>query len=142
MPSLRYFVFAVLILSLVAVVPSVVAQITSGAITGVVTDASGAAVSGADVTVTSTQTGATRTATTSAEGTFGFQELSPGLYNITVSKQGFKKVQEKNIELHVSDITNVPIKLPLGTVAETVVVEASAVQVETQTGTVGNVLDG
>src|ERR1700737_2073024 len=115
MPSLRYFVFGVLILSLVAAVPSVVAQITSGTLTGVVTDASGAAVSGAGVTVTSTPTGATRTATTSREGTIGFQELSPGLYTITVSKQGFKKVQEKNIELHVSDITNVPIKLPLGT---------------------------
>ncbi len=44
--------------------------------------------------------------------------------------------------LHVSDITNVPIKLPVGALAETVVVEATAVQVETQTGTVGNVVNG
>src|SRR6266404_4595201 len=139
MPAVRYFVFCVLILCLVAAVPSVIAQITSGTITGLVTDDSGSAVAGASVTVTSTQTAATRTATTSAEGTFSFQELSPGLYNISVMKQGFKKVQEKNIELHVSDITNVPIKLPLGTFAETVLVEASPVQVETQTGTVGDV---
>ncbi len=127
---------------LLVLVPVASAQKVSGTITGVVTDDSGAVVADASVTVTSTQTGATRTSHTNAEGSFSFPELNPGVYNITVTKQGFKKVQEKNIELHVSDITSLPIKLPLGAVAETVVVEATAVQVETQTGTVGNVVNG
>src|SRR6267143_3330110 len=142
MPAVRYFVFCVLIICLVAAVPSVAAQITSGTITGLVTDDSGSAVAGASVTVTFTQTGATRTATTSAEGTFSFQELSPGLYNITVSKQGFKKVEQRGVEAHVSDLTNVMIKMPVGGIVETVEVEASAVQVETQSGVVGNVVTG
>ncbi len=142
MPAVRYFVFCVLIICLAAAVPSVAAQITSGTITGLVTDDSGSAVAGASVTVTSTQTGATRTATTSAEGTFSFQELSPGLYNITVSKQGFKKVEQRGVEAHVSDLTNVMIKMPVGGIVETVEVEASAVQVETQSGVVGNVVTG
>src|SRR6266404_4948134 len=142
MPAVRYFVFCVLIICLAAAVPSVAAQITSGTITGLVTDDSGSAVAGASVTVTSTQTGATRTATTSAEGTFSFQELSPGLYNITVSKQGFKKVEQRGVEAHVSDLTNVTIKMPVGGIVETVEVEASAVQVETQSGEVGNVVTG
>jgi hypothetical protein len=142
MPAVRYFVFCVLIICLVPAVPSVVAQITSGTITGLVTDDSGSAVAGASVTVTFTQTGATRTATTSAEGTFSFQELSPGLYNITVSKQGFKKVEQRGVEAHVSDLTNVTIKMPVGGIVETVEVEASAVQVETQSGEVGNVVTG
>src|SRR5258708_13005380 len=119
MPVVRYFVFCVLILCLVAAVPSVIAQITSGTITGLATDDSGSAVAGASVTVTFTQTGATRTATTSAEGTFSFQELSPGLYNITVSKQGFKKVEQRGVEPHLSNLTNVTIKTPLAGILET-----------------------
>jgi len=136
MPAVRYFVFCVLILCLVAAVPSVIAQITSGTITGLVTDDSGSAVAGASVTVTFTQTGATRTATTSAEGTFSFQELSPACTTFTVSKQGFKKVEQRGVEAHVSDLTNVTIKMPVGGIVETVEVEASAVQVETQSGEV------
>src|ERR1700730_10430755 len=142
MPKLRYFVFAVFVPCLLMTGRSALAQQISGTITGVVTDATGAALADASVTVTSVQTGASRTSQTNSEGSFSFPELNPGIYNISVTKQGFKKVQEKNIELHVSDITNVPIKLPLGAVNETVVVEASPVQVETQTGTVGDVVNG
>lgn len=130
------------ILLALALVPSGFAQKTTGTITGAVTDDSGAFVADANVTITSVQTGASRTGQTNSEGSFSFPDLNPGMYNISVTKAGFKKVQEKNIELHVSDITNVPVKLPLGAIAETVVVEASAVQVETQTGTVGNVVNG
>ena len=142
MRNARYFVFAALIISLLALVSPVGAQITSGTITGVVTDDSGAAIAGASVTISSTQTGATRSATTSGDGTFSFPELSPGLYNITVSKQGFKKVEQKGVEAHVADLTSVTIKMPVGAVVETVEVQASAVQVETQTGAVGNVVTG
>src|SRR5258708_35801523 len=141
MPSSRCVVLASFIFSLLALVSSGFAQKISGTITGVVTDDTGAVLPDASVTVTSVQTGASRTSQTNSEGSFSFPELNPGIYNISVTKQGFKKVQEKNIELQVSDITNVPIKLPLGTVAETVVLEATAVQVETQTGTVGNVVN-
>lgn len=142
MRNLRYFVFAALIISLLAVVPSAVAQKTSGTITGVVTDTSGAAVAGASVTITSTQTGAVRTTTTNSEGSFSFPELSPGIYNIIITKEGFKKVEQKGVEAHVADLTNVTIKMPVGGVVETVEVQASAVQVETQTGVVGNLVTG
>src|SRR5258708_27004006 len=136
----RLWVSVVVVLLVLVAIAS--GQKTTGMITGVVTDGSGAAVVEESVTITSTQTGATRTSNTNSEGSFSFPELNPGVYNISVTKQGFKKVQEKNVELHVSDITNGPIKLPLGTVAETVVVEATAVQVESQTGTVCTVGNG
>ncbi len=142
MRNLRYFIFATLIISLLAFVPAAVAQITSGTITGVVTDTSGAVVAGASVTITSTQTGSVRTATTNSEGNFSFPELSPGVYNITVTKQGFKKVEQKGVEAHVADLNNVTIKMPVGGMVETVEVQASAVQVETQTGVVGNLVTG
>src|SRR5215472_8483252 len=130
------------VLFALAVAPSAFAQKITGTITGVVTDDSGAAMPDASVTVTSVQTGAKRTATTNAEGSFSFPELNPGMYNISVTKTGFKKVEEKNVELHVSDITNVTLKLPVGAVVETVEVQASAVQVETQSGAVGGVVNG
>src|SRR6266850_1290230 len=142
MRNARYFLFATLIISLLAFVPAAVAQITSGTITGVVTDTSGAAVAGASVTIASTQTGSVRTATTNSEGNFSFPELSPGVYNITVTKQGFKKVEQKGVEAHVADLNNVTIKMPVGGMVETVEVQASAVQVETQTGVVGNLVTG
>lgn len=142
MRNLRYFVFATLIISLLALVPSVFAQKITGTITGVVTDDSGAVLPDASVTVTSTQTGASRTTTTGSDGSFSFPELNPGVYNVSVTKQGFKKVTTRNVELHVSDITTVPIKLPVGGIVELVEVQATAVQVETQSGTVGNVVNG
>src|SRR6476660_8150985 len=110
----RFSLIAAFVVFLLALVPSAVAQITSGTITGVVTDTSGAVVAGANVTITSTQTGGVRTSTTSAEGSFSFPELSPGIYNITVTKQGFKKVEQKGVEAHVADLTNVTIKMPVG----------------------------
>src|SRR5258706_1002094 len=142
MRNLRNLIFAALIISLLAFVPAAVAQTTSGTIIGVVTDTSGAAVAGASVTISSAQTGSVRTATTNSEGSFSFPELSPGVYNITVTEQGFKKVEQKGVEAHVADLTNVTIKMPVGGMVETVEVQASAVQVETQTGVVGNLVTG
>lgn len=117
-------------LLLMAIAPSVFAQKTSGTITGTVTDTSGAALADARVSAVSTQTGATRFANTNTEGSFSFPELNPGMYDIKVTKDGFKTVEEKNVELHVSDITNLALKLPVGGMAETVEVQASAIQVE------------
>jgi len=121
---------------------SVNAQKITGSVTGVVTDESGASVADASVTIVSEQTGASRSVTTSAEGAFSFQELNAGMYRLVVTKSGFKKVEERNLEVHVSDIASVTVKLPVGVIVETVTVEASSVQVETQTGTVGNIITG
>jgi Carboxypeptidase regulatory-like domain len=127
---------------LLAVVPSAFAQKITGTITGTVTDVSGAVIADASVTVTSTKTGASRTTNTNSDGSYSFPDLEAGVYTVSATKTGFKKVTEKDVELHVSDITTVTVKLPVGGVSESVVVEASAVQVETQSGTVGNVVNG
>src|SRR5215813_528423 len=127
--------------SFVLVAP-VQAQKVTGSITGEVTDSSGAMLPGAMVVAVAVETGARRTTTTNDQGTFDFPELNPSAYNLTISKEGFKKVEAKNVIVHVSDITNLSLQLTLGGVAETVVVEASAVLVETQTGTVGNLVNG
>jgi len=124
------------------IIVSVNAQKTTGSVSGTVTDESGASVADANVTIVADLTGASRSTATSAEGTFSFQELNAGTYKLIVSKSGFKKVEERNLEVHVSDIATVTVKLPVGVLVETVTVEASSVQVETQTGTVSNIING
>ena len=66
---------------------------TQGGITGTVTDSSGAAIPGADVTVTNTATRGTRKTTTNAEGLYTFPSLPPGIYELKVELQGFKTAE-------------------------------------------------
>jgi Carboxypeptidase regulatory-like domain len=130
------------LLSLLVFFQPAFAQKVTGSITGEVTDSTGAMLPGVTVLVVSAETGAQRTVTTNNQGAFDLQELNPGTYSVTITKSGFKKVEAKDVVVHVSDITHLTLQLSVGGLSETVVVEASAVQVETQTGTVGNVVDG
>lgn len=118
------------------------AQKFTGTITGIVTDPSGAVVAGAEVTVTNPATGAVRTVKTSDHGEYSFPELPASNYDLTVTAANFKEHVTKAIELNVSSITTVNVVMALGGATEQVVVEANAVQVETATGTVGNVVEG
>ena len=118
------------------------AQKFTGTITGTVTDPSGAVVPGVSVTVVNDRTGASRTTTTNDQGSFSFPELDAGTYTMTVNKPGFKKLTEKNVELHVADVTTLNVTMQVGAASETVTVEASPVQVNTETGEVSNIMLG
>src|SRR5216683_1475449 len=122
--------------------PAASAQKITGLITGTVTDPSGAAVPDATVTVVNERTSATRSTTTNGEGSFSFPELDPGMYALTVNKTGFKKLTERNVELHVADVTSLNVKMEMGAASETVVVEAAPITVNTSTGDVGNIMLG
>ena len=80
---------------LVWVVSAALAQQDMGVITGVVSDATGAAVPSARVTVTNSETSETRTVTTSESGAYTVGPLRIGLYTVAVEKQGFKKSVEQ-----------------------------------------------
>jgi len=127
---------------LLVLAPSASAQKTSGTITGTVTDPSGAVVPSATVSVVSERTGAAREAMTNEQGSFSFPELQPGTYSITVNKAGFKKLSLRGVELHVADVTNLNLKIDMGAASETVMVESSAVSVNTSTGDVSNIMLG
>jgi hypothetical protein len=118
------------------------AQKSTGTIRGVVTDKSGAAVVGATVTATNTATGESRTATTNDQGEFVVPELRAGTYQVRTKKASFKESIANDVELNVSSTRSVNPVLEVGAVEERVVVEANPIQVETTTGTVGNVVDG
>src|SRR5689334_10025372 len=82
----------VFLLALVVFMTPLTAQERFGGLSGTITDTQKLAVPGATVTATNNQTGASRTAVTSADGTYRIAELPPGRYTVTVELQGFQKV--------------------------------------------------
>lgn len=118
------------------------AQRFSGSIGGVVTDPQGAVVPGAQVTITNQATGASQTAITTSAGAYSAPSLDPGNYTISVKSSSFKEFVAKNVTVNVSTATTVNAVLQLGNANEEVTVEGSAIQVETSSGAVGNVING
>jgi hypothetical protein len=139
------YVFSALFCFLLLVLTAplaVKAQQYSGTITGTVTDPSGAAIAGAAVTATNTGNNASYSTTTSEQGVYSFAQLPVGVYNIVVKQGSFKEFTTKAVEVHVSTTTEVNVKLEMGAASEMITVEASAVQVQTATAEVGEVVDG
>ena len=123
-----------------ALVPSSVAQ-TFGEITGVVTDTSGAVVAGATVTVTNTQTNATRAAVTNNVGNYSFPALPPGVYNVKVEIQGFQPEIRSGVELQVQQVARLDFQLNVGSVSTAVEVTGGAPLLTTENATLGTVSD-
>src|SRR6266404_3670528 len=114
----------------------------TGTISGAVTDKSGAVIPGATVSVTNDSTGEVRTVTTNQAGEYVVVELNPGTYTVAVKQTGFKEFIAKDVVLNVSSVTTANARLDVGNINEQVTVEANQVQVETATGSVGNVVEG
>jgi hypothetical protein len=112
------------------------AQQGTGAITGTVTDTSGAVIPDVTVTITNTLTGAVaRKLQTNASGFYDAEALLVGTYQVVVEKTGFQRTVRSGIILNLADRLAVNFTLKLGTVSQTVQVKAGAVGVvETQTG--------
>lgn len=131
-----------LLFSLLLATSVLYAQSTNGVITGAVTDPSGAAVSGASVTVTDQGTGAVHTARTDGQGNYTIPDLAPGTYSVNVKNSGFKTFNQQNVILNVASVRRADAKLEPGGVTEVVNVEANAIQVQTTSGALGEVVDG
>lgn len=114
---------------------------TSGEITGVVTDASGAAVSGATVTVTNVATNAARQVPTNSEGVYNFPSLLPGIYTLKIEQSGFKSVVRDNIQLQVQQVARIDVSLEVGAVGETVTVTGGAPLLSQESTTIGTVIE-
>jgi hypothetical protein len=110
-------------------------------IKGTVTDPTGAVVAKAQVTVTNTQTGVVSTTTSSDSGDFIFPALPIGTYNMSVTAPGFKGYTSTGIVLNIDQEFVEQVKLTLGSSADTVSVEADAVQVNTTDMQLNNIVD-
>ncbi len=121
-----------LILGLVLLSTAAYSQGTAS-IVGTVTDASGAAVPGAKITITNTGTGFIRSTQTNTTGNYAAPELPIGQYDVQVEAPGFKTYKQTNITLNVRDTVRVDAPLQIGETRESVTVEANAIQVQADT---------
>ena len=114
---------------------------TQGGISGTVTDTSGAPIPGADVTITNTATRGSRNTTTNAEGLYTFPSLPPGFYELKVELQGFKTAEIPAFKVDVQQTVRVDVPLQVGTLNETVTVTGKATLLDTQSTTIGTVIE-
>src|SRR5215470_16565172 len=120
---------------------SLAAQTFRGTILGTVTDASGAVVTGAKVTVHNASTGLERTTDTSADGSYSIPELPIGTYNVTISQSGFQTFVANGVTVDVATERRVDAALKTGEVSTRVEVSADQLPiVETTTNDLGGVL--
>lgn len=114
----------------------------TGEITGLMTDPSGAVISGATVTLTNSATGEKRTTTTSNGGVYRFAELPVvGTYTIQSAPKGFKTLKVQGIVVSVGTVFTRDLKLELGAATEQVTVEAGAETVQTSESSLSQLVD-
>ena len=113
----------------------------TGSIAGTVTDPSGAPVKGATVTVREADTGNTRTGTTSDVGSYRMPELVPGKYSVKVDAAGFQSFEQGGITLSIDQVEQIDARLTIGSDLQTVNVTSTAPVIQTETSSVGLVID-
>src|SRR5438094_4439287 len=121
--------------------PPLHAQVDTGTILGTVTDASGAAISGAKVTLTNEGTSAALSTTTAPDGSYKFTPVKIGSYKLTTSFQGFQTITQTNVVVNVGTDVVINFNLKPGAVSQTVEVEATVPVLQTQNASVGQVVD-
>lgn len=116
-------------------------QISTGTISGTVTDASGAALPGATVVVMNQDTAIARTVQTDADGRYSVPSLKPGNYSVTANAKGFKTQIRNGIVLTVAREETVDLALSVGSVNQKLIVTAAAPLVDTTTASQSSLVD-
>ena len=117
------------------------AQQAASAINGTVTDASGAIIPGATLTLSNSATGLSITTQTNSAGIYNFVNVMPAAYSIKVVKEGFNTLTEAGIVMQVNQTATYDFKLKVGVTQQTIEVEASAVAIESSTAELGTVIN-
>src|SRR5438067_11984166 len=131
----------VLLLTAALSVSTAFSQLVNATIVGNVTDASGAVVANAKVTLTETNTGVDRATIANESGNFTYPNLPPGRYKITVEVAGFKKEVRDGVNLDVGSTARVDMRLSPGGVTETVEVTAEAAVLKTDRADISTIVD-
>jgi Carboxypeptidase regulatory-like domain/TonB dependent receptor len=114
----------------------------AGELTGLVTDATGAVVSGVEVKLSNTATGEVRTTVTTPSGNYSFPALPiVGTYTLEVGSKGFKSTKVQNVIVSVGTITTRDVKLEIGVATEQVTVEAGAQLIQTEDSSLSQLVD-
>ncbi|MBM4075537.1 MAG: carboxypeptidase regulatory-like domain-containing protein, partial [Planctomycetes bacterium] len=117
------------------------AQSGTGDIGGSITDASGAAVAGATITISNPATGFTRVMKSNDGGIYAAPALTPGTYTIKVERQGFQSQSRAGVEIQVGQSPVLDFALAVGNVAEVIEVTGGAPVLETESTSVGTVIE-
>jgi hypothetical protein len=112
-------------------------------VSGVVTDAQGAVVAGATVKLIDKTTRLERSDATNSEGRYVFASVEPGLYEISVTAQGFRTTTITEVKAEVAKVTTVDLSMQAGNINEEVTVNATGeVQLQRDDAAIGNIIDG
>jgi hypothetical protein len=135
----RAYAFAVLF-ALLTTSP-VLAQTDTGAISGVVTDSTGAIVPNAAIIIVHTNTNVHENLTTNTSGFYSAPALHPGNYEVEVSKAGFQSQKRTGIDLRVQDRIEINFTLSLGSTSTAITVSTNAMVLESETSSLGQVVE-
>ena len=111
-------------------------------VTGSVYDPSQAAVLGAEITLTHVATGQTRTTTSNASGLYSFANVGVGEYTLTATASGFQKYVKSGIVVNVAQTLRADVNLTIGATNTEVSVRADALQLQTVTNELSNLISG
>lgn len=116
-------------------------QTTTGSVSGVVNDPSGATVAGANVSIRNNETGITRNTTSNDNGEYSFPQVEPGRYTLTVEASGFKKSIAPDVVVEVGVPARTTMALEVGAVSEVVTVTAAQEIINNTSPTLTNVIN-
>ena len=120
---------------------SAFAQMDTATLSGVIQDPKGAVVPDVEVIATRIETGTSVTSKTNGAGVYFFTGLTPGHYHLIVRRPGFKEIAIKEFQLNVQDKLEQNFALEIGSVSETVTVEAGGLVINTTDASVSTVID-
>jgi len=136
--AIRFSICLLLVLVLSSVAH---AQVATATVNGTVTDQSGALIPGATVSLKNVATNVDRTTTSNSAGNYVLVNINPGLYTLTVHKDGFSTATQSEFELQVNQTSTIDFKLRVGSTVESVTVEAAEAGLQTSTSELGAVID-
>lgn len=125
---------------LLLVAPQMFSQTFKATVVGIVTDANGAVVPNATVTITQDGTNQSQTVTTASDGNYVFTQLDPGKYSVKVEAASFKTSVQTDLILETNQSSRLNVTLEAGSVQETVTVVAEAPVINTETSSKGEVI--
>src|SRR6516165_8873390 len=136
--SVRYRIFLLPLVVLFACLAAHAQQ--NSTITGTVYDKAGAAIAGAEVTLTQVETGFVSKAISNDSGNFTFNALNVGTYNLKATAKGFNTYAENGIVVNVSQTTRVDATMTVGAVDQTVTVQSDVLTVQTDSNVVSTLV--
>ena len=118
-----------------------IAQVGNASLSGTIQDSTGAVIPGARVTIRNVNTGTSQVISSNDSGLYSSPVLQPGIYSITIEKDGFEKSVQDGVTLTVGQVATISFSLHLGQTSETVTINADTALVNTSTSEISQVIN-